>query len=64
MQFAERLRFYRRARKWTQKHLAEQSRTAIEQINRYEKGRVHPSIKTAVRLARALGLSLGDLLGD
>ncbi|MEE9218646.1 MAG: helix-turn-helix domain-containing protein [Acidobacteriota bacterium] len=32
-------------------------------LSRIETGRVHPTVRTAIRLASALGISLSDLLG-
>ncbi len=64
MGLADRLRFYRRTRKWTQRDLAARARMAAEQISRYESGYMEPRVNTTVRLARALKVSLSDLLGD
>ncbi len=64
MGLGDRLRFYRVSRQWSQKELARRSRIAAEQINRYEKEHTQPRVATIVRLARALGVSLSDLLCD
>ena len=62
MGVGERLRYYRRARGWSQRELAGLLQMAPEQLNRYEKGRMQPTVATTVRLARVLGVPVGNLL--
>ena len=64
MGIGERVRFYRGARRLSQRELAKMLQMAPEQLNRYEKGRTAPKVATTVRMARALGVAVGDLLGD
>jgi transcriptional regulator with XRE-family HTH domain len=61
--FASRLRTLRHARKWSQRALAERCRLHTLSIWLYESGRHTPKLKTAVRLAAALNVSLDELAG-
>ena len=62
MAIGERIRFMRGTRRMKQSELARRARMAPEQINRYEMGRSQPTMDTAVRIARALGVPLSDLI--
>ena len=62
MGMGDRVRFYRRVRRMSQRQLAGSVRMAPEQLNRYEMNRVRPTLPTARRLARALRVTLSDLL--
>lgn len=61
--FPERLRLARRRQALTQQQLQELSGVWFNAISRYEKGHVAPSLESAAKLARALGVSLDWLSG-
>ena len=61
--FATQLRTLRRARKLTQRALANRCRVYAETVCVYEKGKRSPTLKTAIRLAAALNVSLDELAG-
>ena len=51
----------RKEKKITQEQLAEKIGVKKQNISRYESGRVEPNIRTAKKLADALGVSLEDM---
>lgn len=53
---------FRKASGLTQEQLADQLSVAHETVSRMERGATAPSIKTLGRIARALGVSVRDLL--
>ena len=57
------LKRYREAKGWTQADLAERSGFAPSWIGHIEGGGRDPSLKNAIRLADALGVSLDTLAG-
>ena len=61
--FATQLRALRRARALTQRALAERCRLHTLSIILYENGKRCPKLKTAIRLAAALNVSLDELAG-
>jgi transcriptional regulator with XRE-family HTH domain len=61
--FGKRVRELRAARKWTQERLAEESGLAAVQLSRIENGEHEPKLTTIIRLARALSVTPGELLG-
>ena len=64
MTFGERMRRERESRGWTQKQLAEKAGVPQETISRLETGKHRgPHIDVAVRLAKALKVSLDYLAG-
>jgi transcriptional regulator with XRE-family HTH domain len=63
MTFATQLRTLRRARKLTQRALANRCRIYAETVCVYENGKRSPTLKTAIRLAAALNVSLDELAG-
>ena len=64
MTFGDRLRHERESRGWTQKQLAEKARVPQETISRLETGKHRgPQIEVAVKLAKALKVSLDYLAG-
>ncbi len=63
-QFGERVRQIRDARVLTQAVLAEAIGRTRASITNMEAGRQHPTLPTLVDLARALGVSVGVLLGE
>ncbi len=62
--FGQRLRSIRQARKLSLAELGELSQTNLNQISRYERAAVVPTIDIVFRLADALGVSVGELLGS
>jgi len=62
--FAElqRVRELRDARRWTQERLAEAAGLTPVQLSRIENGANDPKLTTVLRLARALGVRLGELV--
>jgi len=64
MTFGERLRRLRENRGWTLQELASRAEVPYETIYRTEKGlHAEPRLSVAVKLARALGVSLDVLAG-
>jgi transcriptional regulator with XRE-family HTH domain len=63
-QLAKRLLELRKRRELTQEGLAEAAGVSCKTIHRLEQGNIKPSLVTLDKLAEALGLSTGDLLGD
>lgn len=61
---AERLRTLRRHHRLTLHELSAQAGISQAHLSRVEKGLRRPSSEALLRLARAYGLSLGQLLGD
>ena len=61
--FATQLRTLRRARKLTQRALANRCRVYAETVCVYENGKRSPTLKTAIRLAAALNVRLDELAG-
>jgi len=60
---ARAVREQRKAAGFTQAELAERAELAFETVSRVESGREPPSLRTAVRLADALGLPLDVVVG-
>lgn len=58
-----RLRERRLAMGLTQRQLETESGISRHEVSRYEGGRRTPRLQTIARLARALGVSVDDLLG-
>jgi transcriptional regulator with XRE-family HTH domain len=62
MDFAERLKRVRRGRGLSQSGLAERARLPVDDVQNWEQGRRTPRLEGLVKLARALGVSLDDLV--
>lgn len=60
--FAERLREVRRAHGLTQSELARQAHVSVAYVGRLESGGAAPGLDLVDRLAKALGVTLTDLL--
>ena len=48
----------------TTTELAEKTKTTAPSISRYERGKRTPSATTAIKLARALGCTVEELMGE
>lgn len=62
--FGERLRGYRKAKRLTQQELAEQIGVSDKTVSRWESGGGYPDVPVLVPLARALGVTVDDLLDE
>jgi XRE family transcriptional regulator, regulator of sulfur utilization len=62
VKFGAHLRELRHAREWTQEDLAERSGMNVVQISHLERGRNEAKISTILRLAKAFGITAGELL--
>jgi transcriptional regulator with XRE-family HTH domain len=58
---AERLRTLRRQRHWTQADLARRAGVSLKVVQAAEQGRTQPRPDTLRKLARVLGVEVGDL---
>ena len=64
MDFSNRLVKFRKLRGYTQQAIADNIALHVNQIKRYEAGTAQPTLETLVRLAKALRLSLDELVFD
>lgn len=64
MDFGERVRELRLRRGWTQERLAEEAELNAVQVSHIERGANEPKLTTIIRLARALGVKAGKLVGE
>jgi XRE family transcriptional regulator, regulator of sulfur utilization len=62
LKFGAHIRKLRYAREWTQEDLAEHSGLNPVQISHLERGRNEAKISTILRLAKAFGITAGELL--
>jgi transcriptional regulator with XRE-family HTH domain len=62
MDFPKRLSQLRKLRGLTQQGLADQIELHVNQIKRYEAGTAQPTLETLVRLAKALHVTLDELV--
>ena len=60
--FGEIIRRHRELRAWSQEMLAEKANLNRSYVGEVERGKVIPSILTLEKLARALDISMSDLL--
>ncbi len=61
---SKRLKELRKAHNWTQQKLAEKAGLSFNAITKIEQGAAeHPTLKTLIKLARALGIGLDELVG-
>jgi transcriptional regulator with XRE-family HTH domain len=63
-EFGRRVRAQRQARGWTLEGLAEQAQLDWTYIGSIERGRRNVSLLNILRLAQALGVSVGELADD
>lgn len=64
MSFGNRVALIRKERGFSQQELADQIGTGKDIVSRYERNASSPSIEVAAKIARALGVSLDDLVTD
>lgn len=62
-QLCEKIRSARKELGWTLQQLGEASEVSSSMISQIERGLANPTLAVAYRLAKALGLSLGELVG-
>jgi transcriptional regulator with XRE-family HTH domain len=62
--FGERVKKLRLRREWTQERLAEEADLNSVQVSHIERGANEPKLTTIIRLARALGVKAGKLIGE
>jgi len=62
VKFGSRVRELRHAKQWTQEDMAERSGLNVVQISHLEGGRNEPKLSTILRLAKAFGVTSGELL--
>jgi transcriptional regulator with XRE-family HTH domain len=61
-QMGTRIRQLREAREMSQGTLAKRARITREYVNKLEAGRYDPTVGVVTRIARALGVEIGELL--
>jgi transcriptional regulator with XRE-family HTH domain len=61
---AERIKFLRSAKGWSQERLAERAAIQRSYLGDLERGYRNPSVRTLVKVANALGVSLATLFDD
>ena len=64
MSFGKNLARFRKEKGLTQEELVKRSDVAISQIRRYEADKASPTLEMIVKLARALGVSIDELVFD
>src|SRR4030066_69883 len=64
MSFGRNLATFRKEKGLTQEDLVKKSGVAISQIRRYEADKSSPTLKVITRLAKALGVSIDELVFD
>lgn len=62
--FASNLRRIRRERDLTQERLAELANMDLSHVSRIDRGEMEPGIRSAVKLADALGVPIGELFAE
>ena len=60
--FPERLKQIRQSRGWSQGQVAKKIEADVQQISKYERGVIFPTVDMMLRLAKAMGVSLDYLL--
>jgi transcriptional regulator with XRE-family HTH domain len=61
---ADRIKFLRRAKDWSQEQLAERAAIQRSYLADLERGRRNPSVRTLVKVANALGIAVSALFDD
>jgi transcriptional regulator with XRE-family HTH domain len=62
--FGERLKGLRISKGLTLEQLAFEADIEISQVHRVEKGKINPTLTTLVVLAKGLGITLSELVGE
>jgi transcriptional regulator with XRE-family HTH domain len=61
--FGKKLKSLRMSKNYTLEQLAIEADMEISQVHRIEKGKVNPTLTTLNALAKALGITLSELVG-
>jgi len=65
MEIKEKIKHYRKEKKWTQKELSEQLNVSDKTISSWETGRTYPDLDSLIELADLFEISLDELIiGD
>ncbi len=64
MKFAEKVEYLRKKSLYTQEELAAKVGISQPQVQAYESGRAKPKAETAIKLSKALGLTVEELLRE
>ncbi len=64
LQLGQVVRMLREGRGWSLREMAERSGISHNQVMIVEKGQINPGLETVQGLARAFGISVGELLGE
>jgi transcriptional regulator with XRE-family HTH domain len=59
---AKRVRFLRKERQWTQEQLGEKAGLTYKFVGQIERGEVSPTLDSLDKLAKAFGVTAGELL--
>lgn len=62
--FGDRLKTLRTKKGFTLEQLAFEADIELSQVHRVEKGKINPTLTTLIALAKGLGVSLADLVGE
>lgn len=62
MSIEDKIKTYRKEKKWTQKYLAEQLNVSDKTISSWETGRTYPDLDSLIQLADLFGLTLDELI--
>jgi|688.fasta_scaffold209215_3 transcriptional regulator with XRE-family HTH domain len=62
--FGDRLKTLRTKKGFTLEQLAFEADIELSQVHRAEKGKINPTLTTLIALAKGLGVSLADLVGE
>ncbi|MDE5896931.1 MAG: helix-turn-helix transcriptional regulator [Clostridia bacterium] len=63
MNFGAELKYHRQKAKLSQRELAEKIHTSQQNVNRWERDEVEPSITFCIALADYYGITLDELIG-
>lgn len=64
IKFGDRLKTLRTQKGFTLEQLAFEADIELSQVHRVEKGKINPTLTTLIALAKGLGVSLADLVGE
>lgn len=63
-QFGEKLKTLRTTKGLTLEQLAFEADIELSQVHRVEKGKINPTLTTLIALAKGLGITLAELVGE